>query len=445
MVELSFGGVSVARSVTNWDTRLAIPSSFLILYSLRFLRDIYPPYKEEGLALDTQKLHSLGSLVLDDCEEEMEEGGLGEVEDSIVEEDPEELAEAEYVERDAVRKHQTDTGVSSMLLPEDIESKVRTKPKGSKEQSGLILAPGEDQVPRSILKEKNPFVLHYPCLFPDGKGGLHDPEREKKLTTQQWIMQKVSNVNPVFAQNKPFLFSAVQYVEQQQLMSRMNISFMRGKMTFSEDGGKFLQTEDGFNVFDGIPGSPRYWQKMKYDLIAKMEQLGPPQFFYTLSCANKRWDENAATILAKTRPDLRVLYCQEEQGQGEEFLDLNRKEQKEKDEYREEDENDDRTEEVTVPEEQEDSEYFVHETVSSAVMDDLEEEFKCSHHKDCSRKSLNLFLSKKELNALQTEHVLDITRNFDNRVKSFRKNVLMNKNGPLMVSSYHDRVEFQAR
>ena len=65
IVELSFGGVSVARSVTNWDTRLAIPSSFLILYSLRFLRDIYPPYKEEGLALDTQKLHSLGSLVLD--------------------------------------------------------------------------------------------------------------------------------------------------------------------------------------------------------------------------------------------------------------------------------------------------------------------------------------------------------------------------------------------
>ena len=400
---------------------------------------------ELNLTLNRQKLYSLGSLVLDDCEEEMEEGGPEEVEDNIVEEDPEEVAEAEYVEKDAVRKHQTDTGVRSMMLPENIESKVKTKSKGSKERGGLILAPGEDQVPRNILREKNPFVLHYPCLFPDGKGGLHDPEREKKITTQQWIMQKVANVNPVFAQNKPFLFSAVQYVEQQQLISRMNISFMRGKMTFSEDGGKFLQTEDGFNVFDGIPGSPRYWQRMKYDLIAKMEQLGPPQFFYTLSCANKRWDENAATILAKTRPDLSVLHRQEEQGKGENFLDLNWKEQKEKDDYREEDENEDRLEEVAVPEEQEDSDYFVHETVARAVMEDLEEEFKCSQHKNCSRKSLNMFLGKKESAALQSEHVLEITRNFDSRVKSFRKNILMNKNGPMMVSSYHNRVEFQAR
>ena len=66
-------------------------------------------------------------------------------------------------------------------------------------------------------------------------------------------------------------------------------------MKQTDDGNKFMQTEDGYAVFDGIPGSPRYWQKMKYDLIAKMEQLGPPQLFYTLSCADKRWDENLVT------------------------------------------------------------------------------------------------------------------------------------------------------
>ena len=98
-----------------------------------------------------------------------------------------------------------------------------------------------------------------------------------------------------------------------------------------------------------------------------------------------------------------------------------------------------------MPEEQEDSEYFVHQTVASAVMEELEEKFKCSQHKDCSRKNLNVFLSKKDSNTLQSEHVLEITRNFDNRVKSFRKNILLAKNSPLMVSSYHDRVEFQAR
>ena len=380
---------------------------------------------------------------MDDCEEAVEEGGLEQVEDNIVEEDFEEVEDAEYVEKDAVRKHQTGTSESSMLLPENIESKVRTNTKNGKEMGGLILAPGENQVPRNILREKHPFVLHYPSLFPDGKGGLHDPDREKKIGTQQWVMQKLLNVNPMFSQNKPFIFSAVHYVEQQQLMANMNISFMRGKMTFSEDGGKFLQTEDGFAVFDGICGSPRYWQKMKYDLIAKMEQLGPPQFFYTLSCANKRWDENIATILAKTRPDLKVLHCQEER-KGDQVLDLNRKEIKDKDFYEEEDENEDNNEEVSVPLQQI-SEYFVHEQVGSAVMRDLEEEFKCLLHEGCSRKNIHVFLDKQTSNKLQSENVLDVTRNFDSRVKAFRKNILMAKQSKLKVHYYHDRVEFQAR
>ena len=63
-----------------------------------------------------------------------------------------------------------------------------------------------------------------------------------------------------------------------------------------------MQTEDGYAVFDNICGSPRYWKKMKLDLIAKLEQLGPASFFYTLSCANKRWEDNLATILFKVRP-----------------------------------------------------------------------------------------------------------------------------------------------
>ena len=214
-------------------------------------------------------------------------------------------------------------------------------------------------------------------------------------------------------------------------------------MTSSEDGGKFLTTEDGFAVFDGIPGSPRYWQKMKYDLIAKMEQLGPPQYFYTLSCANKRWDENLATMLAKNRPDLNVMHCQEEK-RGETFLDLNRKETKEKEEYEDEDEIEDIIEEVSVPE-QDDSEYFVHEELSSVLMKELEEEYTCKLHNNCSRKSLHAYLDKKDANNLQAENVLDVTRNFDSRVKSFRRNILMAEQSELKIRYYHDRVEFQAR
>jgi hypothetical protein len=331
----------------------------------------------------------------------------------------------------------------SLLIPENIEEKVKTKARNKKEKSGLILAPGEDQIPRNILKEKHPFVLHYPCLFPDGKGGLHDEDREKKVTTQQWIMQRLLNIHPMFAQNKAFLFSAVNYVEQEKLMKMMNISYMRGTMTNPKDGGKFLQTEDGFAVFDNLPGSPRYWQKMKYDLVAKMEQLGPPQFFYTLSCANKRWKENAATMLAKTRPDLKVMHTLEEKG-IKEFLDANTKKEIDKEIYEDEDENEDEEDEVALPN-LKSNEYYVHEEMGIAASLDIEEEIECKIHQGCFRKSLQAFLDKTTENRLQADNVLDVTRNFNNRVRAFRKNILMAKQSPLQIRYYHDRVEFQAR
>ena len=65
---------------------------------------------------------------------------------------------------------------------------------------------------------------------------------------------------------------------------------------------------------------------MKYDLIAKMEQLGPAQFFYTLSCANKRWEENLATILSKVKPDVTVMHYLEEIAGSENFLEVEGKE-----------------------------------------------------------------------------------------------------------------------
>ena len=305
-----------------------------IILAVRFLIGKYPFY--EDIRFNMHKLDSIFDKIMDDCEEDIVEVDLSNVEDELIKEHTEEEACAEedlnYIENDPVRKHQTCTSETSLLLPENIEASVKTKLKDKKE-TGLVVAPGEDQIPKNILKEKHPFVLHFPCLFPDGNGGLHDPSRIKKITTQQWIMQRLLNINLIFSRNKPFLFSAVHYVEQQKLMTNMNISYLRGKISHHKDRGQFLQTEDGYAVFDGIPGSPRYWQKMKYDLIAKMEQLGPPQFFYTLSCANKRWKENAATILTKTRPDLNVMHCLEEKGGCE---NMNSRKRKDKEDYEDE-------------------------------------------------------------------------------------------------------------
>ena len=404
-----------------------------------FLIGKYPFY--EDIKFNLHKVDNIFDRLKDDIEEDIEEAELVNVGDKILDEDAEEMhseeAEIHYIEKDPIRKHQTETSVSSLLLPENIETKVKTKLRNRIDKNSLVLAPGEDQTPRNILKEKHPFVLHFPCLFPDGKGGLHDTSRPKKLTTQEWVNQRLLNKNLAFSKNKPFVFSAVNYVEQQQLMNRMNISYLRGKVTQSSEGTKFLQTEDGYAVFDGIPGSPRYWQKMKFDLIAKMEQLGPPQFFYTLSCANKRWEENTATIFAKTRPDLLVMHSQEETGSAK-ILNIRKDSEKE---YEEEDEIEDIEDDVSIPH-QKQIKYFVHE---NSLSNTPEKQFKCMIHPNCCRKPLKEYLDKKDEHHLQSEHVLDITRNFDSRIRSFRKNILRAKASPLKVQYYHDRVEFQAR
>ena len=40
-----------------------------------------------------------------------------------------------------------------------------------------------------------------------------------------------------------------------------------------------------------IPGSPPYWQKFMYEVVAMVKQLGIPTWFLTLSFADLRWPE----------------------------------------------------------------------------------------------------------------------------------------------------------
>ena len=62
----------------------------------------------------------------------------------------------------------------------------------------------------------------------------------------------------------------------------------------------------------------------------------------------------------------------------------------------------------------------------------------------CKRYNLEDFDAGKK-NLLLSENVLDITRNFDHRVKSFRKNIMYAPQSKLKIMDHQDRTEFQAR
>ena len=48
-----------------------------------------------------------------------------------------------------------------------------------------------------------------------------------------------------------------------------------------------------------MKNTSKYWQKMKYEILAKVDNLGPFNLFFTLSCADQRWLANFAEILMR--------------------------------------------------------------------------------------------------------------------------------------------------
>ena len=49
-----------------------------------------------------------------------------------------------------------------------------------------------------------------------------------------------------------------------------------------------------------IPGTPPYWQKFMYEVVAMVKKLAIPTWFMTLSCADLRWPE-LFKVVARTQ------------------------------------------------------------------------------------------------------------------------------------------------
>ena len=158
--------------------------------------------------------------------------------------------------------------------------------------SSVSLAPGEGKIPTNIMRDENWDINAFPLLFPSGQFGLNQT-RPVHISTQNFFLQRLLNKNQQFVNYPPWLFSALYYLERQQLEQQININYRKGKFI----DNNILQIDDGFDVFSKISGTPKYWQQKRFEMIARLEQLGPFQFFFTLSCADKRWTEILASIL----------------------------------------------------------------------------------------------------------------------------------------------------
>ena len=77
----------------------------------------------------------------------------------------------------------------------------------------------------------------------------------------------------------------------------MNISYTTGFQTVGEGGKVVLHHHDAYSVFNNIKNSQKYWRTKKNEILAKIDNFGGFQWFFTLSQADKRWDEIFTAVL----------------------------------------------------------------------------------------------------------------------------------------------------
>ena len=119
--------------------------------------------------------------------------------------------------------------------------------------------------------------------------------RSQKISEQAYAQQRMLNKDKRWAKCLPWVFMMHQVVERKQLESQISVSGLKGVHNPSSDN--IVNLADEFSFFQNIKGTPKYWQKVRNELIAKVEQLGPFHLFWTLSCAEMRWPENFTAIL----------------------------------------------------------------------------------------------------------------------------------------------------
>ena len=54
---------------------------------------------------------------------------------------------------------------------------------------------------------------------------------------------------------------------------------------------QFVAQDKAYGFMYSIRGTPAYWKKFLFEVLAMVKQLGIPTFFMTLSCADLRWNE----------------------------------------------------------------------------------------------------------------------------------------------------------
>ena len=157
----------------------------------------------------------------------------------------------------------------------------------------ISVAPAEGQRPLFIMTDNNFEAMCNPDKFCYGTGTFSS-DRSRKLTYRKYFNQQLLDVDGRFAKDLDYLFVAQYIVEAKQVLDDGNNFAWRQKpsrqLTASQARdqtvlSQYVRKDKAYSFMKNIRGSPPYYQRTFYDLLAMIRQLGTPTwFFHSISC-----------------------------------------------------------------------------------------------------------------------------------------------------------------
>jgi hypothetical protein len=173
----------------------------------------------------------------------------------------------------------------------------------------LTLAPGEGRHPLHIMTDPSCEEQSFPQLFPTGCFGF-DASREVNITPKKYFNARILNKDGKFARNVEYLFYSQYVTEHKQVMDNVSVALRKSHSSFSscepvaagviknpEKLNSLILKDKAYNFLQTVRGSPPYWQRALYKLIAAVKQFGIFTFFMTLSSADLKWIDCLNAIL----------------------------------------------------------------------------------------------------------------------------------------------------
>ena len=166
------------------------------------------------------------------------------------------------------------------------------------------IAPAEGERPLSIVNDPTFELMCNPEKFPYGEG-CFNTSRSKRLTQKKYFQQRILDVDGRFSSDLDYIFTAQYIVESKQIFADASHYVWRQKPSVrltaqqakdSETILSHVRQDKAYSFLKNLRGSPPYYQKTFYELLAMIRQLGAPTWFFTLSAADMHWPDMIRTI-----------------------------------------------------------------------------------------------------------------------------------------------------